>query len=62
MLFGNALMILGGWFELTLIELGVLFRLLQGWYFLVQRLNVTSKKLTVFKFVVIVIFKPEFSQ
>ena len=62
MLFGNALMLLDGWFKLTLIELGMSFRLLQGWYFLVQRLNATSKKLTVFKFVVIVIFKPEFSR
>ena len=62
MLFGNALMLLDGWFKLTLIELGMSFRLLQGWYFLVPRLNETSKKLTVFKFVVIVIFKSEFSR
>ena len=62
MLFGNALMLLDGWFKLTLIELGMSFRLLQGWYFLVPRLNETSKKLTVFKVVVIVIFKSEFSR
>ena len=49
MLSGKALMIFGGWFDLVLIYTGLLFGFLNGWYVLLFRSNVTSRKLTSFK-------------
>ena len=62
MLSGSTLIVLRRWLEPTLIYVGMLFRFLQSSLdLLFCKSNVLYKKLTIIKFVVIIIFKLRFS-
>ena len=62
MLSGSTLIVLRRWLEPTLIYVGMLFRLLHSSSdLLFCKSNVLYKKLTIIKFVVIIIFKLRFS-
>ena len=57
-IFGNSVIIHGGWFDFVLIYSGVSFSLWYGEYFPVLRFKVVSKKSVIFRLPSMVIFNP----